>query len=365
MFNSVVLNVVIGLVFIYLLYSLLATIIQELITSWFGLRARGLLKGISRMLNDDEYKKDVSNAFYDHPLIKFLGENKFHSKPSYLTAQNFSKVMIDLLRGENMQPGQSINPLIQQALNSGKTIWGDAEISPQTLSYLKSLWTDAQADVEKFRCLLENWFDDTMERASGWFKKKTQLILFIIGLVLAIIFNVDTISIVKILSNDPKLADKLANNAAIYVQNHKVVETQQFGNSIDSSKKPTINSKDYNNQLNAQLVRSNNLMDSANDIIHDNINDANKLLGLGWSCHCKQATCTICFCSNFRWWSIIGWLITALALSLGAPFWFDLLNKLVQLRSSKKETDNTNKVDAKSQPINLNLNNNPSEEAVG
>ena len=53
MFGSVVLDVTIGLVFIYLLYSLLATILNEIITTNIGMRARFLRKGIERMLNDE------------------------------------------------------------------------------------------------------------------------------------------------------------------------------------------------------------------------------------------------------------------------------------------------------------------------
>ena len=55
MFNSVVLDVFIGLVLIYLLYSLLITIVSEIITSWIGLRSRMLRVSIEKMLNDGYY----------------------------------------------------------------------------------------------------------------------------------------------------------------------------------------------------------------------------------------------------------------------------------------------------------------------
>ena len=355
MFNSVVLDVVIGLVFIYLLYSLLATIIQELISSYIGLRAKILKQGIARMLDDDDNVTGISDAFYDHPLIKYLGENKSHSKPAYLTAKNFSKVLIDLLRGENVQPGQSFNPLIQQALITGETLWGaGSKISPQTLSYLKSIWADAQGDVEKFSGFLEQWYDDTMERATGWFKRKTQLILFLIGLALAITFNIDSISIATKLSNDPKLAAQLADNAAIYAQNNKELFTLKSEIPTASS---NVNSDGSAVQLEAIVKKSNELIDSATNIVNGNLADTNKLLGLGW----KDVH------TDFCWWrNILGWLITALAISLGAPFWFDLLNKLVQLRTSKKDGKNsTNTSEAKVQPITLNIGNQTSEEAVG
>jgi hypothetical protein len=216
MFGSTVLNVVIGLVFIYLLYSLLASILQEFISTWFGLRASVLRKGISRMLDDQANANGVSTAFYEHPLIKFLGENKLHKEPAYLTAQNFSKVLIDLLRGANVQPGQNFATMIQQSLNTNQTQWGPAVIDPQTLSYLRSLWADAQGDVDKFRSSLEQWYDDTMERVSGWYKRKIQMILLGIGMALAIAFNVDSIQIAEKLSKDPKLAAQFANNAAVY-----------------------------------------------------------------------------------------------------------------------------------------------------
>lgn len=345
MFNSTVLDVVIGLVFIYLLYSLLATVLQEIIATNINLRAKILKNGIERMLDDDnikhkksklgdekeneeitapehkQNKETLSKVFYKHPLIKYLGKNRFHSKPSYLTPQNFSKVLVDLLRGESAQPGQNFNPLIQKALNDGKSKWGvETTICPQTLSYLKSLWADAHGDIEKFKDSLEQWFTDTMERASGWYKKRTQLILFFIGLAIAIFFNVDTISIAKKLSNNPKLATQLADNASVYLQNEK---------------RTGINQGDSGKVIpNGKITESIALIDSANSLVQKNIKDSNELLGLGWTKVCKNGERKFSFYSNFYWHSILGWIITALAISLGAPFWFDLLNKLMKLRSS-------------------------------
>ena len=116
MFNSVALGVVIGLIFIYLLYSLLITIVQEIIATTLAFRAKILAKAIVRMLDDNDTEtsfiksrlsgfynlvfrtdqlknKKFAKAFYSHPLIKYLAEDKYHSKPSYINAKNFSKVI--------------------------------------------------------------------------------------------------------------------------------------------------------------------------------------------------------------------------------------------------------------------------------
>jgi hypothetical protein len=340
MFNSVVFNVVIGLVFIYLLYSLLVTIIQELIAISLGLRARMLKKGIRRMLDDEDVNKSLSGFFYKHPLIKYLGENKLNSKPSYLSAQNFSKVLIDLLRGNNVQPGQSFAPFIQKALDDEKNQLGDIGINPETLSYLKSLWIDAQGDVEKYKAMLEKWFDDTMERVSGWYKKEIQLILFGIGLFLAIIFNIDTITIAEKLSHDPKLAAQLAENAALYMQTHKELGNQLSANTTDPAKisdsKVAVNANV--DSMSVYVVKKSKiLIDSANAMINKDIANTNELLGLGWTYNDGKKIIRIAICQNSHWWSLIGWLLTACAISLGAPFWFDLLNKFINLRNAGKK----------------------------
>src|ERR1043165_438174 len=102
MFGSNILEVAIGLIFIYLLYSLLATSINEAIASYFGWRAENLKKAINRMLDDDSGDTSLSTKFYQEPLIKYLGESSFFGvikrKPAYLSAQNFSKNVMDLLK---------------------------------------------------------------------------------------------------------------------------------------------------------------------------------------------------------------------------------------------------------------------------
>lgn len=96
MFDSLALNVVISLVFIYSLYSLLVTTLNEIIASFFSLRAKTLEKGIKRMLTDNGDKvNSIVDKFYQQPLIKYLGEDNA-KKPAYLTSSSFSKALVHL-----------------------------------------------------------------------------------------------------------------------------------------------------------------------------------------------------------------------------------------------------------------------------
>jgi hypothetical protein len=360
MFNSQVLDIVIGLVSIYLLYSLLATIIQEMIATAFNFRAKILQRAIVRMLEDDDQFKDrfsglkklfrtngniggkhsVSYDFYQHPLIRFLGE-KQHRPPSYIDKKTFSKVFIDLLRGEGAGPGDNMTLLIQKALNEGKIIWGTSEINPQTLSYLRSVWADAEGDLTKFKEALEKWFDETMERATGWYKKHTQFILFFVGLVIAILFNVNTIEIARKLEKDPKIRAQLVQQADAFAKAHpdldKLLWMQKDGiqnNQAENRVLDTVRSKDADielipSKLDSLIAYQDLLFRRADSLFKADIKKSNDILGLGW-----QKTEGYSFNLQYVLRSLLGWLITALAISLGAPFWFDLLNKLMKLRNT-------------------------------
>lgn len=290
--------------------------------------------------------KSVSLGFYKHPLIKFLGDNKPDSKPAYITRETFSKVMVDLLRGDQVKPGDDVRSLIQKALDEKKINWGIAPIAEETLSYIKSIWADSEGNIEIFKKLLENWFAETMERATGWYKKHTQFILLLVGLVIAIIFNVDTIKIINKLEKDPKLREQIVMQADAFAKVHPDLDKQLLQQKIEHEKFMTQYTKEElksNDSLQNKIqedslnlakykdiqARRDTLLQRADLIMKRDISNVNYALGIGW----KTAVCEPFDLKCFIM-SLAGWMITALALSLGAPFWFDLLNKFMKLRNS-------------------------------
>lgn len=367
MFNSQVLDVVIGLVFIYLLYSLLVTIIQEMIAAIFSFRAKILQRAIVRMLEDEEGfksalsslahlfrskgnisgKHSLSYDFYNHPLIKFLGESKRHNSPAYIDKETFSKVLTDLLRGAQIRPGDDIVTAIQQSLDEKKIRWGTAEIGNQTLSYLNSLWADANRDVNQFKALLEHWFEETMERTTGWYKGHTRYIVFMVGLAIVILFNVDTIKIVHKLEKDPKIREQLVQQANAFSQahpdiDHEILLIKTRLESVPIKGTTTEVSQKADSLDLAELVllkkEEKRLYNRADSLMYSDIGKVNGLLGLGW-----QKSSFSSFDLPVILKSLLGWLITAIAISLGAPFWFDLLSKLMKLKSNIATTNRQEK----------------------
>lgn len=349
MTGNVALDVVIGLVFIYSLYSLFVTTIVEFLASLFSWRSRKLNAAIQRMLDDDT-GKGFADTFYNQPLIKFLGERhskikqwlKIPNHPSYLQARNFSMAVIQMLHGDKDSSEFNIAKL-RSELETGT--YKDT----QTAKYLLSLLNNSQESLEKFKTHLETWFDDTMERTSGWYKRKATYISLVVGILMAMLFNIDSIQIVKQLSKDPKARAQMVELAS-----HLSSDTTLISDSLRQK------------VLSTQLAKLQSLSDTSMQILSVTRDPSKAFLPLNFYVKKENPTgvsaekkipryvnwCLLQvekFMSFiFNLWfddfsNFIGCLITAVALSLGAPFWFDLLNKLVQLKSSlsPKKTDSS------------------------
>jgi hypothetical protein len=328
MFNSTVLDVAIGMIFVYLLLSLLCTAVLEVIAAAFKLRAKNLEAGIRSLFSDgfgpggQAFVKQI----YDHGLVAGLyrdtsvdlqvasgGGYQKPSKlgtrqlPSYIPSRTFALSLIDILNTARAE-GNAAVPAIKAAL----TALPDSKAKQALLSF----FADAGGDIEQLRTHFENWYNDAMDRASGWYKKRSQYILLVIGLLVAVSINADTINIARTLYLDPGVRQATVAEATGYLKN-TTESTATSSTEVDSSGDPEL----------SQL--RNKLRSLQENIKKISAAESSTLLPVGW----KEG-----FTPNqlLRGESIAGWVLTAIALSLGAPFWFDLLNKFMVIRSTIK-----------------------------
>lgn len=389
-----IVEVILSLCVIYLTFSLLTSILVEIVDSIVNLRARNLRKTIARMLQDENSpksvdfyielissrsrEKDFVKRFYRHPRIKYLGKNWLYASPSNIPADTFSKTMIDLLSGkeglsnmntigqtlgfydefdksveideekweefveafgrattneakealidewvaqfsgisgrntvettnmavvqmlEKVDEASSADDKFQRISSWYEDIHPDLEIDGETRKMLLAVYRNS-SDLAQFKTNLEAWFNDMMDISVDWYKKWTARIAFIIGLGLAILFNIDSVYIGEGLAQDEDLASEISQNAtekqgALDPKNDKTYDTRVVE---DGS------GKHIENNVGASKNTFNRLMPK------DRIN---------------YKTCP--------YWALLGWVITALAISFGAPFWFDLLNKFIRFRGT-------------------------------
>jgi hypothetical protein len=152
MFGSAILDVAIGMIFIYLLMALVVTSLSELIASWLKWRAKNLSAGLQKLLNSGP-GQGLARDLYNHPLVRslFKGDNG----PSYIPSRTFSLVLLDLI-----SPVDPSRPRTATDIESAIAKVPNKEVQ----TALKVLWEEARHEVASFEEAIENWFNNQMER---------------------------------------------------------------------------------------------------------------------------------------------------------------------------------------------------------
>jgi hypothetical protein len=297
------LDIAIGLSFFYLLLSIVCSAIQEVIARVANLRARDLEKGLRALLRDEEEVR----AFYEHPRIRSLRDPSTGRMPSYVPSRAFALTVLDTLAPPDEKDEDEKDPKrdeIAHALERVRMV-----PSEPIRAVLEDAVRHADAARNRARAELELAFDDVMERASGWYKRRVQTILFVIAVVVTCALNADTFAI------GDRLAKDDAVRAAVVAQAQKQTSATTCPVEDNGGTEPEARAADCVEQIEELGIP------------------------MGWTAETTP--------DNFEEGlaKFAGLLLTALALSLGAPFWFDLLNKVSNLRAAGKrpEADDTAK----------------------
>lgn len=312
MFNSAALEVALGIVLVFLLVSTVCTAMREGIESFFKTRAAYLEAGIRELLADVE-GTGIAPAFFNHPLIYSLYSGQYQpgarkrstlesgrNLPSYISGRSFAMALLDIVaRGPSTDVASGSPDLPPATLASVRHNVG--HLGNPRLQRMVILAIDsADGDMERAVHNLHTWYDESMGRVSGWYKRSTQKVLFVIALGVVSVLNVNTISIAQYLyRNDSARAQLVA-----------AAEQTAAGDLIS-----------------AQVAKE-QLMEAS--------------LPLGWSQgygapvvkHWDART-------PFDFWndvvgSAAGLLITIFAAMLGAPLWFDVLGRVTTIRATFK-----------------------------
>lgn len=341
----VALDIFIGLVLIYFLYSLLVSILAEMISTSIGMRARMLRQGIDNLLNDkqptpgysvdfikwlkdiflvepSDFKYSNGGRFFKEPSIKYMakpGENFLlstrNTKPAYISKENFTHTILNMVS----QRSQGINEWdkIKFAIKHNAMA-----LEPETLKMFQDWVARSNDSYGNFITNIERTFEEMMDRVNGWYKRKIHLFLGVLGFILCLIMNVDTFQIVKILLDNPERRSELVGVAISTAESYKHL--------MDTST-PIKNKEEIEKHLSSLKETKKTIMAS--------LEKSNDILAMGWDfpCWAQNSGFKILYvitCLNPFSSKLWGILISTLALGLGAPFWYDLLKKLVAIRGA-------------------------------
>lgn len=416
MFGSSILEVAIGVVFVYLFISLICSAINEGIASLVNKRGSNLFDAVKNLLNDPKFT-GLAQQLYSHGLVDGISEgasdpSKVNRLPSYMPANIFSLALLDILRSKGLKESWSelvvqrkkeledattrlaANPsddalkkivddaqatLVNAEAAAKKadetaTALANADAAAKEVKSLKDLtnfsaaseklrlalaqgrvlaaeYPDpmgniqravaglpdghtkesllvlidkskfetplgpnlinvAQAQGERLQQNIEQWFNDSMTRCGGWYKRWTQKVLLGIAIVVVVGANVDTLMLAKRFMRDNALRASIVTAAEETIQNDAANPTKD-----DQARQDFLKEAD---KLSLPLGWVSN---AADPYKADQIPDTK----LGWLM------------------KLFGLAISIFAISLGAPFWFDILSKVVNLRGSGTPPGETKK----------------------
>jgi hypothetical protein len=288
------LDVLIGMAFLFFLMATVVASINEVIQTVLNARARTLTRGIKTLLGD----KAAANTFYEQwrvarlakpaglirNVAKHLPLVAESRRPSYIPARTFALTLLETAAPEE---GTRLGAnLIEEAQKTVETF-------PAALRDVASTGlSNAERELEAIRKELEKAFDEAMDRASGWYKRYVQWWLIVLSLIVTIGLNVSAFTVGERLWKDDAL------RAAVVQQAQAAVDEED--SETDDPKTPAT--------VAAEIDKIDELK-----------------LPIGWDdANTKGDDLS----------RVVGWLITAAAISLGAPFWFDVLGKLASLRGT-------------------------------
>ncbi|RMG83286.1 MAG: hypothetical protein D6714_10020 [Bacteroidetes bacterium] len=393
------LQIIVGIIFTYLLLSLLATTINELLASWRGWRGYFLDEGLQKMLEKNE-NEQAYRAFTRNPLYKQLRKHplimRISRAPSYLNNHTFSSILLTVLREKYrnsltlddfihaLPDGSPLKAALEEAESKGNEVANtlktliikakskeeaynnlnayiaklpEGSTSRRALEIIKSkgdrvfdhldliqnllhaenvegmldalpkdsklerilrqLKEETTGEIHEFKAKVNNWFDEVMDRSAGWYKRHMQMITFLVGLTIAASLNADTFKIYRHLSTNSDARQKVAELATDFVSKNETLPE------IDAT-----NARKMQKEISAMLT--------------EDVGKLRNPLGLGWEFEEVNGVKIIQGDNPddpLGSWAMrfLGWIITALAISLGAPFWFDVLKRMVNIKGAGRE----------------------------
>jgi hypothetical protein len=336
-----VLDVAFGITFFFALLALVASSIQEIIAAVLSTRGKVLQQMLIQILADAPVQTappaapsqvaDLAARVIAHPLISGVAtanlpawlSRRLNSVqlPSYVPSGNFATALIETLRAGH-----------DETLAVGSQISRAIALLPETSPVkrvLQGFAVETKGDLDALRARIQLWYDDAMDRASGVYKRFAQYMLLVIGLGLALAINADVISIADTLWHDKTARDVVATAAQQYIDSHpELTSALKVPPPATGKAQPADAAKAEAARAAADDAKA--AADAALAQIRDAGGIVNKLpVPLGWTSPPHD--------SSILWWlmsKVLGILLTAFAVSLGAPFWFDMLQNIANLRGA-------------------------------
>jgi hypothetical protein len=364
MISSAIIDVGIGLVLVYILMSIIVTQCNAVLVNILNLRAEHLRDGLEKLITDERLRYELLT----HPLVNVVqSEMSLGQKPgvgkrlrsvsrtalevlfaphlakrsdttttSYVNPTVFADVMIDALVKNPELLAQLKNVQIPQLIDLLKEHIDDANLE-RTLEALLS----TASTVDEAKAKLVTWFNNGMTQLSDVFKGRVQYVSFMVGLLLSVVLNIDTVYMAQTFWNDPSTRQIAVSAAQTVMRDEQQILTQP------SDTNTATENTELSNSVGRVQQSISDLFDLKLPIgwysIDPNIQTTDLLILADPATDGRNFWLIIPTNQNPLNWigfvivKVIGWVLTALAVMQGSDFWFNLLR---QLTNQKQPSEN-------------------------
>jgi len=318
---SALLDVAIGIILLYIILSIFASAANEMLAALLRSRSKSLRRFIQGLLLDSRMEID---KFYNHPMIITQRGTPFdfpdnqarvsHVLPDYIKSTDFAAALLDM----TVDRAITDQTVVQRpsTLEEWQTMIDN--MKDMRLKKVMQAAFDKAVTLDHARQNLEQWFDSSMDRVSAWYKRRTQLMILIISAVVAFGFNVDTLAIANQLLQSPAVRNSLVEQAKLSGQ-----ELKDRAAAVSNINNSQVGTADQASAF-SNAVTGLYTLEGLN-------------IPLGWPDQRPPRDYSNPLTVIGYWLlKLIGLMATTLAMTQGAPFWFDMLNRVTNLRATGK-----------------------------
>lgn len=390
-------DVGIGMALMFLFVSVICSAVREIGELAIKTRASSLAAAIAQMLDTDQVPGRI-DAFYNGPLISALFKGDYQDAlvgflrkwvpfvgrtalPSYIPADSFAKAVFQLVRDDNQAAGL-MTPNATLAIGDLRN-WAASTPTDGLKQAVQSALDSAGGELATAQAALEQWFNSAMERVSGAYKARTQLWLLLIGFVTAASMNIDAVTVMQRLSTDDALRDAVVSQAEATLASCAKDQAQCIVKPVAAAPAdpaaaapaatPTVAPSPVPTPIAPPSVAPTAPAATASAEVDAQVSEIKavtaQMMEVGWPIGWEggkpgpqfsllatsgQSSAKVYagldLWQRLAWWLAIvgGWLITAIGVTFGAPFWFDLLNRFMVVRSTVKPDEKSAKEKSKS-----------------
>ena len=341
-------DILIGLSVVMLIGSFAVTLLTQLLITLVNTRGRHLFRGLADILQhidpglDRKIAEEISRKVLENPMLSDVTKRL----AAVVSREELTTLLLDFAAGTNIQKlSDSALSALRGALqkngvqNPDQVLQNIRDLAfrleksnPELANNVRVNMAILHEAPGAFVMKINAWFDQTIDRVRARFTTTTHAVTLILSILIGFAVQMDTVAIVNRLYSDPALRQKLVEKGTAMEANASSAGATANANTKTSGGAPSSESEaQVNNRVVADI-----------DVI---LGQSGVFSPPSWKLVWVGGFVPLPAWTSFSFQKLIGVLLSAALLSLGAPFWYETLKTTLKLRSSLAEKDDAQRLE--------------------